>query len=91
MSPPLDDSGSCGPRHRTQKVEIDGVDRIGGTMVVRIPEVGGIGEHDAAKPCLPVREMIAASGIAEETCNSIGAEIFQPGYIPIDAPLEDVT
>ena len=90
-SPPLDDSCGCGTRHRTKKVEIDGVDRICGTMVVRIPEVGRIGEHDAAKPCLPVRKMIAAISITKETCDPIGTEIFQIGDIPIDAPLEDVS
>ena len=88
---PLDERCSGGSRNRAQELEIDGVDGIGAAVVVRIPEIGRIGQHDAAQPCLPVGIVVATGSISEKASNPVSAEIFQAGDIAIDATLKDVT
>ena len=58
---------------------------------MRIPEIGRIGQHDAAKPCLPVGIVVATGSISEKAGDPVGAEIFQAGDIAINTALKDVT
>src|SRR5205807_3710274 len=58
-------SGRDGLNHVLHECEIQRLDGIRRSMVIRISEVGGIGEHDRRIPVMPEGCMVASPGIRQ--------------------------
>ena len=58
-----------------KKAEVQGVRKIRRLVVVRVAEVGGVGQHDGAIVVVPVGLVIAAQSLLEESPQSIGARL----------------